>query len=321
MGFEQTVMESWRTCACFLPPCILFRPDVFLVHRLSRPSTFVYSFTARVRGQGQDGLEPAENREKHHDVNWVATAGPVDIAEEWMADGSIKALVFDVFGTVVDWRTSVAREVEAVAREKGWTVDATAFAVNWRARYQPSMDPVRRGEKPYARLDDLHRDSLKAVLAEAGLDGSLDGDELEHLNRAWHRLTPWPDSVPGLTRLKTRFVLATMSNGNTALMVNMAKNAGLPWDTILGSEPAQNYKPVPSVYLTGADWLGLRPDEVLMTAAHNTDLAAARALGFKTAFVLRPNEHGPEQTTDLAAAEDWTYVADSMEDLAGQLGC
>ena len=238
-----------------------------------------------------------------------------------MTDGSIKALVFDVFGTVVDWRTSVAREVETVAKAKGWTVDATAFAVTWRAKYQPSMDPVRRGEKPYARLDDLHRESLKAVLTESGLADSLDGEELEHLNRAWHRLTPWPDSVPGLTRLKTKFILATMSNGNTALMVNMAKNAGLRWDTILGSEPAQNYKPVPKVYLTGAEWLGLRPDEILMTAAHNKDLAAARALGFKTAFVLRPNEHGPDQKTDLAAAEDWTYVAASMEDLADQLGC
>jgi 2-haloacid dehalogenase len=253
-----------------------------------------------------------------------------------MTDSSIKALVFDVFGTVVDWRTSVAREVEDVAVAKGWAakgsaargsaargskVDPTEFAVAWRAKYHPSMEPVRRGEKPYTRLDDLHRESLKAVLAERGLADSLDADELEHLNRAWHRLTPWRDSVPGLTRLKTKFILATMSNGNTALMVNMAKHSGLPWDTILGSEPAQNYKPMATVYLTGADWLGLRPDEVMMTAAHNNDLSAARALGFRTAFIRRPNEHGPHQTTDLQAAEDWTYVADSMEDLADQLGC
>jgi len=238
-----------------------------------------------------------------------------------VSQGDIKALVFDVFGTVVDWRTSISREVSDVASKKGWSIDATAFAESWRGKYQPSMDPVRRGEKPYVRLDDLHRESLKVVLEEFGVGGQLDAAELEHLNRAWHRLTPWPDSVPGLTRLKTRFILATMSNGNVALMVNMAKHSGLPWDMILGSEPAQNYKPVPSVYLTGADWLGLEPGEVLMTAAHNGDLAAARALGFRTAFITRPTEHGPDQTKDLKAESDWDYAVDSMEELAERLGC
>lgn len=232
----------------------------------------------------------------------------------------MKALVFDVFGTVVDWRNSIAREVGAVAAAKGWNVDPIAFADRWRAMYQPSMDPVRRGEKPYVRLDDLHRASLAALLAESGLD-PLPADELEHLNRAWHRLDPWPDCVPGLTRLKKRFVLATMSNGNVALMVNMAKHAGLPWDTILGAEPARNYKPVPAVYLTGADWLGLQPSEVMMTAAHNGDLRAARALGFRTAFVARPTEHGPSQSRDLVAEEDWDEVVGSMDELADRLGC
>ena len=232
----------------------------------------------------------------------------------------VKALVFDVFGTVVDWRNSIAREVEAVARTKGWTVDPYAFADRWRAKYQPSMEPVRRGEKPYVRLDDLHRESLVALLEEFGL-GPLPADELEHLNRAWHRLDPWPDCVPGLTRLKKRFILATMSNGNVALMVNMAKHAGLPWDTILGAEPARNYKPVPAVYLTGADWLGLRPEEVMMTAAHNGDLRAARALGFRTAFILRPDEYGPSQTKDLKAEEAWDQVVGGMEELADKLGC
>lgn len=232
----------------------------------------------------------------------------------------VKALVFDVFGTVVDWRTSVAREVAAAAGARGWNVEPYAFADRWRAMYQPSMDPVRRGEKPYVRLDDLHRESLKALLAESGLD-PLPAGELEHLNRAWHRLDPWPDSVPGLTRLKRRFVIATMSNGNVALMLNMAKRAGLPWDMILGAEPARNYKPVPSVYLTGADWLGLDPSEILMVAAHNGDLAAARALGFRTAFVVRPTEHGPQQSRDLKAEGPWDQVVDGMDELADRLGC
>lgn len=232
----------------------------------------------------------------------------------------IKALVFDVFGTVVDWRNSVAREVDAMARAKGWGIDAFAFADRWRALYQPSMDPVRRGEKPYVRLDDLHRESLVALIAEFGLD-PLPTDELEHLNRVWHRLDPWPDSVPGLVRLKKRFTLATMSNGNVSLMLNMAKRAGLPWDMILGAEPAQNYKPVPKVYLTGADWLGLEPSEILMTAAHNADLRAARALGFRTAFILRRDEYGPGQSKDLRSEEDWDQVVNSMEELADRLGC
>ncbi len=232
----------------------------------------------------------------------------------------IKALVFDVFGTVVDWRTSVAREVGSVARAKGWAIDPLAFADRWREMYQPSMDPVRRGETPYVRLDDLHRASLVALLAEFGLD-PLPADELEHLNRAWHRLDPWPDCVPGLTRLKKRFILATMSNGNVSLMLNMAKRAGLPWDMILGAEPARNYKPVPSVYLTGADWLDLQPSEILMTAAHNGDLRAARALGFRTAFVLRPTEQGPGQTKDTRAEEDWDQIVNGMDELADRLGC
>lgn len=237
-----------------------------------------------------------------------------------MSGIAVKALVFDVFGTVVDWRTSIAREVGEFARSKGWTVDAEDFADRWRGKYQPSMDPVRRGERPYVRLDDLHRDSLTALLGELGL-GPLAADELEHLNRAWHRLDPWPDCVPGLTRLKRRFILATMSNGNVALMLNMAKRAGLPWDMILGAEPARNYKPVPSVYLTGADWLGLQPAEMMMVAAHNSDLAAARALGFRTAFVARPTEHGARQTRDFRADQDWDQIVDGMDQLADRLGC
>lgn len=236
-----------------------------------------------------------------------------------MADRKVKALVFDVFGTVVDWRTSVAREVDDLAAARGWSVDGAAFADRWRALYQPSMRPVRRGEAPYRRLDDLHRESLKTVLEEFEIPMD-DPDEIEHLNRVWHRLTPWPDSVPGLERLKRKFVLATMSNGNVSLMVNMAKHAGLPWDMILGSEPAQNYKPKSVVYLTGADWLGLDPGEIIMTAAHNHDLEAARRLGFRTAFILRPTEYGPNQDKDTEAESDWDYIVDNMEDLADRLG-
>ncbi|WP_420562975.1 haloacid dehalogenase type II [Thalassobaculum sp.] len=235
-----------------------------------------------------------------------------------MADQEVKALVFDVFGTVVDWRTSVAAEVDALAAEKGWSLDGTEFAMRWRAKYFPSMLPVRRGEAPYRRLDDLHRESLRAVLTEFGV--SLDEAELEHLNKVWHRLHPWPDSVPGLTRLKKKFILATMSNGNVSLMVNMAKFAGLPWDMILGAEPARNYKPEPVVYLTGADWLDLDPSQILMTAAHNGDLQAARDLGFKTAFILRPTEYGPTQDKDNKAESDWEYITESMEELADKLG-
>lgn len=237
-----------------------------------------------------------------------------------MADQEVKALVFDVFGTVVDWRTTVAREVEALAEEKGWTLDGAAFADRWRSLYGPSMTPVRRGEAPYRRLDDLHRESLVKVLEEFGLSLE-DPAELEHLNRVWHRLDPWPDSVPGLTRLKGKFIIATMSNGHVALMVNMAKHAGLPWDMILGSEPAQNFKPKSVVYLTGADWLGLEPGEVMMTAAHNHDLAAARRLGFRTAYINRPTEYGPNQHKDTEAESDWDYITSSMEELADRLGC
>lgn len=235
-----------------------------------------------------------------------------------MADRKVKALVFDVFGTVVDWRTSVGREVDDLAAAKGWSVDGIEFAMRWRALYQPSMAPIRKGEAPFRRLDDLHRDSLRKVLDEFGV--TLDDGELEYLNRVWHRLHPWPDSVPGLTRLKKKYILATMSNGNVSLMVNMAKFAGLPWDMILGSEPAQSFKPNPKVYLTGADWLGLEPAEVLMTAAHNSDLQAARDLGFGTAFILRPTEYGPEQHKDTEAESDWDYIVDNMEELADRLG-
>jgi 2-haloacid dehalogenase len=233
---------------------------------------------------------------------------------------TIKALTFDVFGTVVDWRTSIAREGAALARAKGIThVDWVQFADAWRGLYQPAMTKVRKGERPWTRLDTLHRESLDALLGRFEVTG-LDEAEIDHLNRAWHRLDPWPDAVEGLTRLKRRFVLATLSNGNVALMVNMAKHGGLPWDAILGAEPTRHYKPQPETYLGTADMLGLRPEQCLMVAAHNNDLVAASRCGLRTAFVARPTEHGRAQTTDLRAEHPFDVVARDFVDLAEKLG-
>lgn len=232
---------------------------------------------------------------------------------------SVKALGFDVFGTVVDWRTSIIREGREFAEANGISgIDWEQFADDWRARYQPSMARVRDGERHWTILDVLHRESLDELLARYGIDG-LSESEIDHLNRAWHRLDPWPDAVDGLTRLKTRYILATLSNGNIALMVNMAKRAGLPWDVILGAETARAYKSQPEVYLTAARMLGLEPDQCMMVAAHNTDLAAAAACGFRTAFVTRPTEHGSNQSTDLEPTDDWDIVAKNFLDLAQQL--
>ncbi len=232
---------------------------------------------------------------------------------------AIKALTFDVFGTVVDWRTSIAREGAALARARGITnVDWVEFADAWRALYQPAMSRVRNGERPWVRLDVLHRESLDTLLDRFGVKG-LSEDEVDHLNRAWHRLDPWPDAVEGLTRLKRRFILATLSNGNVALIVNMAKHAGLPWDAVLGAEPTRHYKPQPETYLLSAEVLGLRPEQCLMVAAHNNDLVAASRCGFHTAFVARPTEYGPAQRTDLRAEHDFDVVARDFVDLASQL--
>jgi 2-haloacid dehalogenase len=238
-----------------------------------------------------------------------------------MNPGSIKALTFDVFGTVVDWRSSIIREGEALGRTKGLTrVDWAAFADAWRGLYQPMMERVRSGAAPWTKLDDLHRMSLDRLLGEFKIEG-LSEEEIDDLNRAWHRLDPWPDVVDGLTRLKRRYILATLSNGNVALMVNMAKRAGLPWDTILGAEVARHYKPQPEAYLRTAELLGLRPEQCLMVAAHNGDLAAASGCGLRTAFVPRPLEWGPQKTVDVTPARAWDVVASDFGDLARQLGC
>ena len=237
-----------------------------------------------------------------------------------MLNNEVKALVFDVFGTVVDWRTSIAREGEVLARRKDIThVDWLEFADDWRAGYGPSMNRVRRDELPWTRIDDLHRMILDELLIKYGLAG-LTEDEKRDFNKAWHRLDPWPDSVPGLSRLRQLYIIATLSNGNIALLTNMAKYAGLPWDCILSAELVRHYKPDPETYLMTADLLGIEPSQIMMTAAHKDDLKAARALGLKTAFVPRPLEHGPRREIDTLS-EEWIDVfAGDIEDLAQKMG-
>ena len=232
----------------------------------------------------------------------------------------VEALCFDVFGTVVDWRSGVAREAEAALAPRGASLDWHAFADTWRARYQPAMEEVRTGRRPFVRLDVLHRENLEATLADFGVTG-LPEAVLADLNLAWHRLDPWPDVVEGLARLRQRHILAPLSNGNVRLMVDLARRGGLPWDAILGAEVARAYKPSPEAYLRSAELLDLPPSACVMVAAHNGDLAAARAVGFRTAFVPRPLEHGPGQTSDLEPAEAWDVVARDFGELAERLGC
>jgi 2-haloacid dehalogenase len=237
------------------------------------------------------------------------------------AFADVQALVFDVFGTVVDWRSGVARESAEFLARHARGVDAGAFADAWRRRYSPAMEEVRSGRRPFVRLDVLHRENLEAALPEFGINPSaIPPSELDALNLAWRKLDPWPDSVPGLTRLKRRFIIAPLSNGNIRLMLDMAKRAGLPWDAILGAEIAQAYKPSPEAYLRNAEALMLEPKSVCLVAAHNSDLSAARRCGLRTAFIPRPTEHGPNQATDLKPEEDWDAVADDIEDLAGRFG-
>lgn len=240
-----------------------------------------------------------------------------------MADDKVvKALLFDVFGTVVDWRTSVASQLRPFLAQHGIKDDPHDVANAWRKKYQPALDEVRSGRRPFVKLDVLHRENLEKLLAEYGLDvGGLGEETLNGLNLIWHRLQPWPDSVAGLRRLKQRFIIAPLSNGNIRLMTDMAKHAGLPWDAILGAEVVKAYKTSPEAYLRTAEVLDLRPEEICMVAAHNSDLAAARKCGFKTAFILRATEYGPEQKTNLRAEQEWDWIANDMGDLATQLNC
>ena len=233
----------------------------------------------------------------------------------------VRAMTFDVFGTVVDWRSSIIAEGRALGARKGIDADWARFADRWRAGYGPAMGRVRSGELPWTNIDALHRIILDSLVEEDefGLSG-LSETELEDLNRVWHRLRPWPDVVAGLTRLRKRYTLATLSNGNVALLVNMAKNAGLPWDAVLSAELAGRYKPDREVYLKAADLLGLEPSQVMMVAAHTGDLRASAQVGFRTGYVPRPTEYGPDRERDLTPDPDFDVVGTDFNDFASKLG-
>ncbi len=231
---------------------------------------------------------------------------------------AVKALFFDVFGTLVDWRSSIAREARAMLESKGFVLDWLAFADAWRGEYQGAMDEVRTGRIPFCKLDVLHRRNLELILPRFHVDG-LSEVERRDLNLAWHRLDAWPDVSRGLHRLKRRFRLAPLSNGNISLMVDLARRNDLPWDAILGAEIAGDYKPKPRVYLAGAEALDLPPGECMMVAAHTNDLLAAARLGLRTAHIARPNERGPGKG-EAAPSEPMDIAANSLDDLAEKLG-
>lgn len=235
------------------------------------------------------------------------------------AVASVKACVFDVFGTVVDWRSSIATDLTAFGKAKGIKADWQAFTDDWRGLYQPAMEEVRSGRRPWTILDVLHRESLDTLLAKHGITGLSEAD-ITHMNRVWHRLHGWPDSVEGLTRLKRRVIIGTLSNGNVGLLTRMAKFAGLPWDVILGAETSLAYKPLPQAYLGAAAHLNLEPSEVMLVAAHNGDLAAAAKAGLRTGFVTRPTEYGPAQAIDVRAEQAWDIVANDFIGIAQAFG-
>lgn len=230
-----------------------------------------------------------------------------------------KAVVFDVFGTVVDWRSSIIEEGRTWEAETGIPIDWARFADEWRRRYRPSLDRVRRGEIPWTKLDALHRASLEELLAQFGIDGLSEGKK-EHWNKVWHRLRPWPDAIAGLEKLRRKFTIAPLSNGNLSMLTALAKNSGLPWDTILSADLSKHYKPDREIYLMATELLDLAASEVMLVAAHLYDLNAARDLGFQTAFVSRPLENGTRGKADTARVNDFDIVAQDFLDLAVQLG-
>lgn len=241
------------------------------------------------------------------------------IAAAGSAVPRVKALVFDVFGTVVDWRGSIIREGQLLAERKGYNIDWGEFADRWRAGYGPSMNRVRTGELPWTKLDDLHRMVLDELVEEFSLTG-MSESELQHLNDAWHRLSPWPDVIAGLSRLKNEYPIATLSNGNVSLLMNMAKNAGLPWDTIMSAELSRHYKPDPEAYLKAPELFSLAPGEVMLVAAHPSDLRAAAAAGLSTAYVHRALERGAEKPKPRPDPGQFDIYAEDFLDLAQQLG-
>jgi 2-haloacid dehalogenase len=232
--------------------------------------------------------------------------------------GDVKALLYDVFGTLMDWRSSIARESKLVLEPLGHSVDWIKFADAWRGEYQPSMEEVRAGRIPFSKLDVLHRMNLDRILPRFNIAG-VPEDTLRHLNRAWHRLDAWPDVAPGMARLKTKHLLAPCSNGNISIMVDLARRNGIPWDAILGSEVAGDFKPKPRVYLASCEAFDLTPGECMMVAAHSRDLAAAAALGLRTAHIARPHEYGPN-TGEPGPTVPVDVAARDLEDLATKLG-
>lgn len=248
----------------------------------------------------------------------VMAAGPNSPAPNPL---NVKALVFDTFGTVVDWRGSIIREATQWGQAKNLQIDWGNFADRWRAGYGPSMDKVRKGALPWMKLDDLHRMILEHLLTEFKITG-LTEEEKDHWNRVWHRLSGWPDSIEGLTRLKKNFVIATLSNGNVSLLVEMAKFAGLPWDTVLGSDLFHHFKPDREVYLGAVDLLGYKASEVMMVAAHPPDLQAAQSCGLKAGYVPRPLEGGPDRKPPVPTAAtlaSFDVVAADFVELSAKL--
>ena len=231
---------------------------------------------------------------------------------------SIKILAFDVFGTVVDWRSSVIAEAEQLGKSKGLNIDGPALADAWRAAYRPALDRVRSGELPWTKLDTLHRMSLDKILEDFKIE-SLTEQDKEHFNRIWHRLQPWPDSIPGLQRLKTGFIITTLSNGNISLLTDMAKHAALPWDCILSAENVRHYKPDAEIYRLPSELFDVKPEQVMLVAAHEHDLQAAQKHGLRAAYVHRPLEHGAGKSSALAVSGLYDVRAADFLDLAGQL--
>lgn len=230
-----------------------------------------------------------------------------------------RALAFDVFGTVVDWRSGIIAELREFGRAHNAHRDWAAVADSWRAGYAPAMDRVRRGELPWTKVDDLHRMILVELLEAVDLL-SVSEEEIDHLNRAWHRLDPWPDAVAGLQRLRRRYLITTLSNGNVSLLTNMAKRAGLPWDCVISAEMFRRYKPDREVYLGCAELLDVRPDELMLVAAHPSELRAARAAGLRTAYVTRPLERGPRRPPHPVDEGEFDIMATDFLDLADKLG-
>lgn len=241
------------------------------------------------------------------------------VGESQMPADGVKAMTFDVFGTVVDWRSSVIAEFRAFGETHGLSLSWEAFVDEWKIGYRPGMDAVRTGALPWTNVDGIYRTKLEKLLVQYGVN-ELSEEEKINLNQAWHRCDPWPDTVAGLTRLKQRYVLSTLSNGDVACLVNMARRGGLPWDCVLCAEIFRHYKPDPETYLGAIELLGVKASEVMMVAAHNYDLKAARGHGMRTAFIPRPLEYGPGQSSDLEPEEDWDVVVQDLEELASMMG-